>query len=456
MTNTYSLMQVWEKAYEYTHYKQPVFRAFAIEKFSPKLKEGSTFNRQYASDLVVNAMGAAGTYSVQGFTNTNESGVVNKKEETSIQIVEWQELQDHLPTQMKYTTKASNALWLQVDATVLYAMQQGAASLIDDATINGAAGTSGKPLTQNVANVMPLFAAAIQQLQLLNVNYDPNKTLSKDVKLETISNALVAAISPQTYNMLLQYIGGKTTILGDTISRNGHVGMFFGFNLFVSNQLPWEGVLAVTTNPTAGDTFTLLNGVTVNGVSQALTFTFRASPSVAGDVVIATTAAKTVTNLVNAISAPYTAITDTPDTGFTPFVQASLTTWQQKLLYNAHPVQVAAATLGGASNVAGQYLDLFIGGAGNVPVTASITGITTPWGYQATHNLLGTSQSVSLLMQKAPHLFINPVSGAVARDLVTWNLYGVKVFTDQSYQLIDAKIDSSAYAANGTATNTFN
>lgn len=456
MSNTYSLKTIWESNYEVTHFKQPVFRAFAEEKFSVGLKEGATFTREYASDLVVNSMGANGSYSVQDFTNTPESGVVNIKEEASIQIVQWQELQDHLPTQMKYTVKAANALWLQVDATVLYTIQQGAASYIDDATVNGSNGTSGAPFTIGIQNIMSVFTLGVQQFQLLNVNYDPNKSLAKDVKLENISDSLVAAISPQVYNYLLSYIGGKTTVLGDTISRNGHVGSFMGFNLFVSNQLTWEGLLALGTLPTAGDTITFLNGVSVAGVDQSITLTFRATPTAAGEVAITDSAAHCVTNLVNALKAPYTLIANATATGYYPLVKASQTAWQQKFLANLKPVQTAVTTLGGASNTAGTTLDLFVRGMGNVPVTAVLTTGTNLWGYQCQHNLLGTSKSVSLLMQKDPHLFVNPVSGQVARDLVTWNLYGVKVFLDQSYQLIDVKINSSAFGANGTAVATFN
>ena len=276
--------------------------------------------------------------------------------------------------------------------------------------------------------------------------------MSRDVKLETISDSLVAAISPQTYNQLIQYIGGKNTELGDNIARNGHVGMFMGFNLYVSNQLPWEGILDLGTNPTDGDTITLLNGVSVKGTSQALTFTFKSTlGSTAGQVLIGASAAATVTNLVNALKAPYTTTST-----FIAFTQANLTTWQQKLFYNCHPVQTNVATLGGASNASGTYLDLFVSGAGNVPVGASLTTTTNGWGYQCQHNMLGTSRSVSVLMQKDPHIYVNPVSGQVARDLVVWDLYGVHVFNDQSFQLIDGKIDSSAFGANGTALNVSN
>ena len=457
MANTYSLKQVWDTQYEYTHYKKAVFRAFAEEKFTPELEQGATFNRQYASDLVVNAMGANGSYSTQGFTNTNESGVVNIKEETTVQVVEWQKLQDHLPTQTKYTTKAANALWAQVDATVLYTMQQAAASYIDDATMNGSAGTTGKPFDLGVNNIMPLFTTAIQQLQLLNVNYDPNKSLSQDVKLEEISDSLCAAISPQAYTLLLQYIGGKTTVLGDTISRNGHVGIFMGFNLFQSNQLTWEGLLGLSVNPTDGDTITLLSGVTVAGTSQAITFTFKSTlGTTAGNVKICSTAAKTVTNLVNLLKAPYTAITEATDAGFAPFVQSSMTAWQQKVLYNLKPVQTAVTTLGGASSASGTTLDLFAVGQGNIPVSSTLTNAANLWGYACQHMILGTSKSVSLLMQSAPHMYINPVSNAVARDLCTWNLYGVKVFYDQSFQIIDVKVNCSTFGANGTSINVFN
>jgi len=444
VANTYSLMQVWDTKYEYTRYKQPVFRAFADEKYSPGVREGATFNREYASDLVVNQMGANGSYSVQSFTNTLDTGTVNIKEETSIQIVEWQKLQDHLPTQLKYTTKAANALWLQVDANILGAMAVNAASVIDDSVINPGVGTAGNAFTVGVQNIMSVFTAGIQQFQLLNVVYDPNKTLPKDVKLETISDMLAAAISPQLYNYLLQFIGGKTSLLGDEISRNGHVGKFMGYNLFVSNQLMWEGQLGLSVNPSNGDVFTLLNGVTVKGTSQALTFTFVTGSlgTTPGNILVQGTAALTAAAVAAALNDPYTT-----SASYYAFTQSSLTVWQQKLLYNTTAAVVSSTTV-----------DIQINGGGVVPVAATLTSSSNGWvsKQQKQHNLFATSKSVSLLMQAKPHLFLNPVSGQVARDLVTWDLYGVKVFYDQSFQIIDVQVDCSSFGAGGTPINQFN
>lgn len=457
VANTYSLQQVWERKFQISHYKKPLFRAFSIEKFTPGLEMGATFNRQFASDLAVNSMGANGSYSVQPFTNTNESGVVNIKDEASYQIVEWQKMQDHLKSQSKYSEKAANALWLQVDAEALFAMQQAAANYIDDAVLNPGTGTAGAPITLGVNNVMPIFTTSIQLFQLANVVYEPNKSLKSDVKLESISDALCAAVNPQLYTTLLQYIGGKTTVLGDTISRNGHAGLFMGHNLFSGNTLPWEGVYyGGNAVPTDGDTITLLNGITVGGVSQAITFTFKdtlTSPAVAGEVHIASTLALTITNLAAAMNAPYTAIVEATNTGFSPFVKASLTTAQIRLLRNLYAVQTASASLGAATNAAGTYLDLFVKGQGNIPVANVAATNLAAWGYQCQHLLFATSQSVSLLMQKEVHLFENPVSGQVAHDFVFWDLYGVKVFKDQSFQIIDVKINSAAYGVGGTSTS---
>lgn len=455
MANTYSLQQVWERKFEVSHYKKPLFRAFSVEKFTPGLEMGATFNRQFASDLAVNSMGANGSYSVQAFTNTNESGVVNIKDEASYQIVEWQKMQDHLKSQTKYAEKAANALWLQVDAEALFAMQQAAANYIDDAVLNPASGVAGAPITLGINNVMPIFTTSIQLFQLANVVYEPNKSLKSDVKLETISDALCAAVNPQLYTTLLQYIGGKTTVLGDTISRNGHAGLFMGHNLFAGNTLPWEGVYyGGTGNPSDGDTLTLLSGVTVKGVSQALTFTFKSaltSPAVAGEVIIGTALSDTIKNLAAAMNAPYTAIVATATAGFSPFIKTALTTAQIRLLRNLYAVQTASASLGAVTSASGTYLDLFVKGQGNIPVGNVAATNAAAWGYQCQHLLFATSQSVSLLMQKEVHVFENPVSGQVAHDFVFWDLYGVKVFTDQSYQIIDVKINSAAYGAAGSS-----
>ena len=439
--NTMTIQAIWDKVYQITHVTKPVFRAFATERLAKVLKLGDTVHRDWLGDFQVNDLGGDGSYSTQALVDTDETLTVNVKKEVSSQIPEWQHLQMHLPTAEKFARKAMNRLWDNVDSTLLKNMIVNAASYIDDGTIGGTAGT---PITIGIGNAMQVYAAAEQALQLANVKYVPTK-FSGDVQPEGGDLMSCAAISPQVYNAMAQFIAGKNSAKGDEVTTNGYVGYFFGFNNFVSNNLLWEGLYYLSVNPTtANDSLTLLNGVTVAGVSQALTFTFKATPVTAGDVVVGSAATDTIANLVAALNAPYTLIANTATTGYVPYVKASLTFTQNYLLSNL----VAAQTLvTGVASGSGTYLKILVQGFSNVPTSVTMTSGTNVVSKQIQHNLFGTSNSIDLIMQKTPNLTIKDVSGKIAKDYVTWNLFGYKVFNDQLPQLIDVRINAAAFTA---------
>jgi len=93
VSNTYDLKAVWDEEYELSLFKQPTFRIIAETKFEKNLKVGNIFHRTGSGDFVVNAMGASGSYSVQNFADIDETLTVSTKNETSFQLVEWQEVQ---------------------------------------------------------------------------------------------------------------------------------------------------------------------------------------------------------------------------------------------------------------------------------------------------------------------------------------------------------------------------
>jgi len=100
-----------------------------------------------------------------------------------------------------------------------------------------------------------------------------------------------------------------------------------------------------------------------------------------------------------------------------------------------------------ATNPSAGVVIIKIEGFSAVPVSKTMTNANNVWNYQWQHNLFGTSQSIDVLMQKTPNLSVRPVSGKVANDYVTWNLYGQKVFVDQVPQLVDVVIDQSSFTA---------
>lgn len=457
--NNNDYKQTWVDMYEITHFKTPAYKAIADESLKAKLTKGQILHRTYDSDFVVENMGGDGGYNNQAWTDSDETITVNFVKDVSFYISDLNEFQANLPIQVKKARKAMNNLFLQMDSDVLGAAFAGAGSIVDDGVLGG---TAGNGVNLSVGNVMAVCAAAEQALRLANVIYDPTASFSGDFKLDKSSVMPVAIISAQFYNILTQFLGGKTTILGDNVSNSGYTGKYFGFNLFTSNNLPWTGNLILATNPTAGDTFTLLNGISnlIGGVptSQAITFTFRAAPSVAGDVVIGTSAAVTVTNLVNALNNPYNSIPNTTTTGYVPFVQTNLTTTQQKLFVGLTATQTNPGTTSGTT------LTLQINGQGNVPVTQSMTAGGNIWtlAKQIQHNIFGVNNSISVVLQYGPNFDIlqsNPAqgsnnSGRVGKDFVTWFTYGIKVFNDQTPMLVDVQIRTDSFTTN--PVNTFN
>ena len=419
--NTQTLKQVWFEEYQLTHYKQPVFRAITEEKMvEGKLNKGDTINWSYKSDFYVNEMGADGSYSTQAQTDTNEQLVINTVKEVSFYEFQKDLEQAQYPVKVAYAQKAMNKIFLQLDADVLLAAYQGATNSLTAADFGGSA--VGIALSTSGANIPQIFSSVNLKLQLANVIYDPNLTFTKDVKLEKVVGMPVALISPQVYQALIVFLGGKTTVLGDKVSVSGHAGAYMGFNLFVSNALPWTSQITLAATPTNGDT------ITING----LVFKFVTSATNAGEMTISGTSQAI---LRSAINAPFTAVS-----GYV--AQTDNATNRLKL------AGLSIGTFG--SNLA----TLTQKGIGNAIVSTSFTSASNFFttGLQIQHNIFGVSRSVALVLQKYPELYVNHVSGKVGKDYVTWCYYGTKVFTYQAGQLVDVQIDSSTFTSQPTVT----
>lgn len=435
--NTFAFKQVWDNLYEITHYKQPVYRAIASERIEPMLTKGDTFYREYTSDFYVENLGADGAYTTQGLTDTQESLVVNTEKDVSFYVAKPDLVKQHLPTVIKYGRKAMNRLFLQIDADVLGNAYFNAGTIVDDGSLGG---TSGNGLTPSVGNIQNLFTYAQMVLQLNNVEYGPNEQYSGDVKLDTTRSMAVSIITPQVYQVLLQYLGGKTTLLGDATTKNGFATLFMGFNIFVSNQTGWSSSLALPTLPTDGDT------MTINGI----TFTFKTVlGSTAGNIIIADTAAHQAQLVASVLNAPFTnAASGTWANTSSNYVVLAGTTAQRKALSNVTAVEGLTAD-SYTTDTTGTFVNFRMYGFGTIVVSSTFTaaGNTFTSARQKQHCIFGVNNSIAVVIQQRPEFLENPVSGKVGRDYVTWTMYGIKVFTDQAPMLIDVQINSSTYTA---------
>lgn len=434
--NTLVYKTEWIKAYQETHYKQPVFPVFADQKFQDVLIQGASVAWSYDADSDVYPLGADGSYTVANRTVTDETLTVNQIPASTFRIPASQKIQDHRPTQQKWATKAMNKIFWWLDAKMLGAMQAGAASSLDasDPAIgNSAAGT---PITVSTSNAPSIFAAARRKLRNQNVIYDENKKYTGYVKLDTMAKYPACAIPAELEEAVLLAVGFKPGDLGDQVLRSGYMNMLFGFNTFVSTALPFTFKLSQTATPTDQDT------VVIGGNTWKFVTGNATNP---GDVKAVTDAATSMGNLRAAINAPYATGSSSTYIGF---VRATVSASSI-----AAALQLDLASSSTVSGTAPAVITVTQLGFGTVTSTATGSGMVVS--NQAVHALFGTSQSIAVIMQRYPELEVSAgqiigngtTGGVVAQDFVTWALAGWKVFKTHTFQLVDVLISASGFTA---------
>jgi len=421
--NTMTFQTVFSKEYQMSHFKEPVYQILADTRLESDLVKGQTISRSYASDVQVNDMGGDGSYSTQAITDTAETLVINKEKEASIYIKKLDELQAHLPLKVKYGRKLANALINQIDGDVLLAAYQGAGTTLDDGSFSG---TAGNGFTLTASNIATVFVTAMQKLRLNNVVY--NKRFQGGVKLEVPEGMPIAVISPEMLSYIELYLGGKDTLLGDQVSRNGYAGYFMGFELFVSNSLAWTATLELPTIPTDTDTL-VINGVTLTADADgAAVGAGHYSIQAAVD-----DAAASLVELINGTGTP----------GVDNYIDVSAA--DRRKLKN----------ITASYNTGTNLLTLVSSGWGTVEVSETFTaaGNVFTAGKEIIHPLFALSKSLSLVVQKDPSMEENFVSGKIGRDYIAWTVYGIKVFQDQAPMIVALSVRSDTFTASDTTPN---
>ncbi len=397
-----AFQQFWSRTMQRIHHVKDVYRAIA--NFGEKegiLKLGQQFNRPYKTKLTSNPVGTGGSYTRQDVTVTNEYLTVDQKEECSFYIEDYNELQSSYPLGASFAKDAAIVLGNQIDGKVFGEYDQ-ADETIDNGDLGG---SSGDGLTLTTSNVLKMFTIADRKQSALNIDEQDRW----------------AVLSYQFREKLMEYLGGKESNLGDTVGKNGSLGAFMGRKIYLSNALGWSGRLEFGTNPTENDT------VVINGV----TFTFKATPSSAGDVDIGANAAASLDNLVAAInnSQGYAA------------GQGSATTYYEVSASDRKLLKNITATDGTT------YLTLKATGKSYVPVSETLTATADVWtaAKQIQHVLFGQGKPIDVVIQKYPKLEIHHRDGYIGRDFVTWELFGIKTFDEGKAQLVDCQIRSDGF-----------
>lgn len=392
----------WSKRLQVLRLPTAVFAVIASYEEKENLKSGDTVDRPYMTALFAKTLPSTGAISRHDLTITGEKLTVDQKKEVSYFVQDYERIQASIKFTDTAATHVGKVLINQIDGAVL-GEYENADSKIGAYEMAGTGSASdGIGFTASISNVLKVFTTAKKKLNRLDIP----------------QNDRWAAISGEFESILLQYLAGKDTNLGDATGQNGHIGKFMNFKLYLSNACAWSGSFLF--NAVMGEDDTLV----VNGVTFTWNGTIGATE---GDCHILGNATLEAANAAAALNAPDTSIAGS----FIPFTTAA---------YLKALEGITASSSDGT-------LTLVVEGKGYIAVSDTADDADSLWDTtkQIQHQLFGQGRPVDLVIQKFPKIEVQVRSGYIGRDFITWDLYGLKTFDEGDAQMVDVQTLSGAF-----------
>lgn len=402
MANDFSadFKDIWAKEQEEVFYKTNVGLMFADTSFDSDMRSGDVLNRTYRSSNKVQKHTRGSAVTIDYKTDTKEYLTVNGEFATGFYVDDFDKIQSDYDAAANYGRDDGMYLSNQMDSDVLGEIAN-ASSTLDNAIFGG---TAGDGISLQTGNLLQIFSSAKKAIKKLNVSTD---------------SGLIAALSPEFEQVLVEYGAGKDTVGGDTVQTNGFIKRFMGFDCYSSNQLMNTALLALATQPTDGDT------VTVGGI----VFTFKTTlGTTAGNVLIGASADAARLNLTALINAPQT----------TTAQGVALTGDNLRTVQN----QYSAVNDAGANTMA-----VTCKGVGSTTFSETFTDATDTWTASKTiqNNLFGVKGCTTLVRQKGTNLQAKDVQDKFGKNILNGVLYGYKTFADQAKKMVNVKIAASTF-----------
>jgi len=388
-----------------------VYREIASFEEQATLKHGDVVHRPYRSSIKPQSYTRGTAVTIRDLTNTDESLTVGTAKVVPFYVDDLDELQSQYSEANGYADDASQELVNFIDGDVL-GEYVNATSKVDDQEISS--GTSGNGFTLSVANVQKVFVQAKQKLRKQHVKFREGE--------------LFAVISPEFEAVLLDYLAGKDSVLGDKIGVAGHIGQYMGFDLYVSDSVGWSAELLIATQPTDADT------VTINGV----VFTFKTTlGTTAGNVHSTASADASAENLANAINNSEGLAASAVGTDY-----VELTAANRDLLSGFSATHTAST----------DTVLVRAEGWATVVVSEALTAAADVWtaAKQIQHCLFGKKGATDLVIQAKPKLEVKEVPDKLGKNFLPYTLYGLKTFTEGAKKLVDVRIRSDNFTASAS------
>ena len=237
----------------------------------------------------------------------------------------------------------------------------------------------------------------------------PAKLRSKN---QTLTN-LCWVIDSYGASDIEQYLMGKSIDLAGYVFKNGYAGTVRGADLIVSENLTGEAVLTDSGTFADGETFT------INGVTFTMKTTLS-NPAVAGEIVIGSDLAASMTNIAAALNAP----------GTTTATFTALSAADQETIADLNITATKTATT------------VTIVAVGSGRLTLSETGASTSWSSNFIHSYFGKKGAIDVVVQDMKKVDMRPTADKRGTNVFTSYLAGIKTFADGKKKFLDVLINA--------------
>lgn len=387
---------IWAKEMQLTYFKENVSRALVSESLTSELTAGTRIYKPYRKSL-------AGTDYTKGTSISswnNMGGTDEYLDVDQIKIVpSYVDDLDKLHNKWDIATIAaqdSQKVLNNIIDQKIFSRYSDAYSYISAQDLGGS-GTGASAVTSS--NIKNLFSVADRNLSKFNRGL----------------NNRFSVIGPRLLEQLKLDVSGRETAFGDKVYENGYVGPRFGFDVYLTNNIPFTATFTLSGIPADGDT------ITIDGV----VFTWEAHGSncaVAGEVDLGTDEATAYANLVLAINGTTAGTTST----YCEVSDDDRETLTQGGIFAAYSTNLLTIT-----------------GYGDVVCTESTQNCVLATNVQ--YPLFGVKGAIDFVMLKEPHVEFRVCENLLGRKIYAWTNYGVKTFTKNKKSLVYAKVDSSSW-----------
>jgi hypothetical protein len=217
--------ELWASYIQENLYKQLVGLEVANVKLKKYLSVGDTVHVPLLGQLTTTAYVLGTDVTVQALATTDEYLTVDFQYESSVYIDDISTKQSQYSVQMEAMKEQMYAIKNKIDSSIFERVIL-AADTLDAGDLTGG-GANGAAVTLTTTNVIEFFSTARAKLATANVEDNGD---------------FVAVVTPTVASIIEQKATGVGFNLAESAFKNGYVGDFMGFKVYVSNNLD------VTTN----------------------------------------------------------------------------------------------------------------------------------------------------------------------------------------------------------------